>query len=693
MTKRRQSDKFEPGYLEELVMSAIAELSAQAAPLLPLLHRLQEQLGYIPTEAVPKIADALNLSRAEVHGVISFYHFFRSTPPGEHTIQVCRAEACQAAGCRELEQQIRQELDIDYHQTSSDGRFNLEPVYCLGNCACSPSLRIGDNIFGEVSREKLKEIISSLDAPGEVKPSPEMPRKGSATLFIPRDTTACARGADQIALAAAEAIDKQDLDLRIVRNGSRGLYWLEPLVEIEIEGERHGFGPLDVQGIKDLLADYPWQAAPDHPCYLGKTEDIPFLAKQQRVTFSRVGVIDPLSIDDYLDHGGFLGLKTALNKSAQQIVDDIKQSGLRGRGGAAFPTGIKWQTVLDEAGPKKYIVCNADEGDSGTFSDRMLMESDPFSLIEGMIIAGIAVGAEAGVIYLREEYPLTKQILQQAISLAREHGYLGESIHGQEKRFDIELRIGAGAYICGEETSMLESLESKRGEIRPKPPLPATAGLFGKPSVINNVISLASIPAILAHGPDTYQEYGSNKSRGTLPFQLAGNIKFGGLVELPFGSTLRDLLQEFGGGSRSGRPLRAVQVGGPLGAYLPESQWDTALDYEAFAALGAMLGHGGIVAFDDTVNMLAQARFAMEFCAHESCGKCTPCRIGSVRGVEVIDHIREAGDNARERAQYIDLLEDLCSTMEDGSLCAMGGLTPSPVRSALHHFAEDFGKE
>ncbi len=683
--------KSEAAHLEELVSDALVEVEGQAAPLLPLLHQLQQHLGYIPPDAVPAIADALNLSRAEIHGVISFYHFFRTSPPGKHTIQVCRAESCQAAGGRKLEQEIRQTLGIDYHQTTSDGRFSLEPVYCLGNCACSPALRIGDKIYSEVDTEKFKHIIHAADLATEKAQTSISSNSATATIYIPRDTSACARGADAVAARAVHEIQQRGIELKVIRNGSRGLYWLEPLVEIELEGERHGFGPVTEQDVADLLADFPWQGLPDHPAYLGKVEEIPFLANQQRVTFSRVGIIDPLSIDDYIQHGGFQGLTAALTKTSQQIVDEIKQSGLRGRGGAAFPTGIKWQTVLDESATGKFIVCNADEGDSGTYSDRMLMESDPFSLIEGMIIAGLAVGAETGFIYLREEYPLTKQILEQAIELARENAYLGESIAGHQRRFNIELRIGAGAYICGEETSMLESLESKRGEIRPKPPLPAISGLFGKPSVINNVITLASVPVILAEGADNYQAYGANKSRGTLPFQLAGNISRGGLVELAFGTTLRELLEDFGGGSRSGRPLRAVQVGGPLGAYLPESQWDTPLDYEAFAELDAMLGHGGIVAFDDTVDMLAQARFSMEFCAHESCGKCTPCRIGSVRGVEVIDHLRDAGDNTDERAQYVDLLEDLCATMEHGSLCAMGGLTPFPVRSALHHFAEDFG--
>ena len=509
-------------------------------------------------------------------------------------------------------------------------------------------------------------------------------------LYVPRDTTACSLGADSVAATLQQAIERQQLPLDIVRNGSRGLYWLEPLIEMDTCNGRIAFGPVTSDKVDEFIASRFWERSAEHPLYLGPTEDIPYLKKQQRVTFARVGLTNPLSIEDYCANSGFEGLQAALNMSAQDIVTCVTDSGLRGRGGAAFPTGIKWQTVLDSPSGHKYIVCNADEGDSGTFSDRMLMENDPFCLIEGMIIAGLAVGADLGYIYLREEYPLTKQIFEQAVETARVHGYLGKTIASSDHQFDLELRLGAGAYICGEETSMLESLEGKRGEIRPKPPLPAVKGLFGKPSVINNVITLASVPSILANGPAVYQEYGVGKSRGTLPFQLAGNLKHTGLVELAFGGTLQTLLKDFGGGTRTGKPMRAVQVGGPLGAYLPESQWDTPLDYESFLAIDAMLGHGGVVAFDESVDMCEQARFSLEFCSIESCGKCTPCRIGSVRGVEVIDRIRQTTENEEKRAQSIELLKELCDTMVDGSLCAMGGMTPFPVRSALLHFPEDF---
>lgn len=506
-------------------------------------------------------------------------------------------------------------------------------------------------------------------------------------IYVPRDTTACSMGADLVADTIQQAIDAEQLPLKIVRNGSRGLYWLEPMIEIDSEQGRVAFGPVTPGAVDQFIASECWQQpGSNHPLYLGLTEEIAFLKNQQRLTFARVGITDPLSLEDYRQHGGFSALQAALAMQPKDIVSKVTQSGLRGRGGAAFPTGIKWQTVLESPAEQKYIVCNADEGDSGTYSDRMLMEGDPFCLIEGMLIAGLAVGADTGYIYLREEYPLAHRVLQQAIELARQEGYLGDNIAGSDRRFELELRLAAGAYICGEETSMLESLEGKRGEVRPKPPLPAIEGLFGKPTVVNNVISLASVPVILAEGAAQYENYGAGRSRGTLPFQLAGNIKYAGLVELAFGATLNTLLNDFGGGSRTGKPLKAVQVGGPLGAYLPESQWDTPLDYEAFMQIDAMLGHGGVVAFDSSVNMAEQARFSMEFCAIESCGKCTPCRIGSVRGVEVIDKIR-AGENP---GQNTSLLNELCDTMVDGSLCAMGGMTPFPVRSALNHFAEDF---
>jgi formate dehydrogenase iron-sulfur subunit len=510
-------------------------------------------------------------------------------------------------------------------------------------------------------------------------------------IFVPIDAAARSVGADATAAAVSAEARQRKLDVTLVRNGSRGLLWLEPMVEIELDGVRHAYGPVGAQDVPALF-EAGWTtgaaAARKHKLALGPTEDIPYLKRQQRLTFARVGITDPRSLEDYLAHGGYRGLKKALTMQDAQIVEAVTASGLRGRGGAAFPAGIKWKTVLATPSDQKYIVCNADEGDSGTFSDRMIMEGDPFVLIEGMTIAGIATGATRGYIYLRWEYPDAQRALEAAIASAYAAGYLGESVLKSGKRFDLEVRMGAGAYICGEETSLLESLEGKRGQIRFKPPLPAIAGLFGRPTVVNNVITLASVPIILDQGAAHYQNFGMGRSRGTLPMQLAGNIKYGGLVEIAFGMSLRELLYDFGGGTLSGRPIRAVQVGGPLGAYMPESQFDTPLDYEAFAALNAMLGHGGVVVFDDRVDMAAQARYAMEFCAIESCGKCTPCRIGSTRGVEVIDRLIAAEDAPRQEA----LLRDLCETMTYGSLCALGGLTPYPVLSALNHFSEDFVK-
>ncbi len=505
-------------------------------------------------------------------------------------------------------------------------------------------------------------------------------------IFVSRDSTALAFGADATARAIAAEAQKRGIDVTIVRNGSRGMFWLEPLVEIDAPGGRIGYGPIKAIDVPALF-DAGFERGQVHGLRVGPIDMITFFERQERLTFARVGITDPVSVDDYRAHGGYRGLDNALAMSGEDIVKAVTDSGLRGRGGAAFPAGIKWKTVLGTESAQKYIVCNADEGDSGTFSDRMLMEGDPLCLVEGMTIAGLAVGAMQGYIYLRSEYPHAHRALNEAIANAYAAGYLGASIKGSSRRFDLEVRLGAGAYICGEETSLLDSLEGKRGQVRFKPPLPAIKGLFGQPTVINNVITLASVPIILDRGGDFYRDYGVGRSRGTLPLQLAGNLRHTGLVEKAFGVTLLELLYDYGGGSYSGRPIRAVQVGGPLGAYLPESQFDTVVDYEAFAQVGAMLGHGGIVAFDDTVDMLEQARYAMEFCSIESCGKCTPCRIGSTRGVEVLDRIR-AGI---ERDRNIVVLKDLFETMKYGSLCAMGGLTPDPVRSALQYFPEDFG--
>ncbi len=510
----------------------------------------------------------------------------------------------------------------------------------------------------------------------------------SARIFIPRDAGALAVGADDVAVALAAAARDRNLDIEIVRTGSRGMYWLEPLLEVETPEGRVGYGPVQASDIEGLLERGLLEGGL-HPLRVGLVEEIPFFKRQTRLTFARCGVIDPRSVADYRAHGGYEGLKKALEIGPAAIVEEVVNSGLRGRGGAGFPTGIKWRTVAATPPQQKYIVCNADEGDSGTFADRMIMEGDPLVLIEGMTISGIAVGATYGYVYIRSEYPHAVEAMEKAIEAARDAGFLGARIAGSDFDFDMEVRVGAGAYVCGEETSLLESLEGKRGEVRAKPPLPAHIGLFGKPTVINNVLSLASVPFILSEGGEAYRDFGMGRSRGTMPIQLAGNIKHGGLYETAFGITLGELVDDIGGGTRSGRPVRAVQVGGPLGAYFPRELFDTPFDYEAFAARDGLIGHGGIVVFDDTVDMAKQARFAMEFCAIESCGKCTPCRIGSARGMELMDKI-VAGE---DRADNLIVLEDLCNTMKFGSLCALGGFTPYPVMSALTHFPEDFGAE
>jgi formate dehydrogenase iron-sulfur subunit len=508
----------------------------------------------------------------------------------------------------------------------------------------------------------------------------------AATVYVPRDSSALSVGAQAVADAIAREAASRHVEIKLIRNGSRGLYWLEPMVEIAMPQGRVAYGPVSATDIPSLFEAGFLQGA-DHCLALGLTEQVSFLKRQSRVTFTRVGITDPSSLDDYRAHGGYRSLGRAIAMSGAEIVQEVTVSNLRGRGGAAFPAGIKWKTTLEQNSRLKYVVCNADEGDSGTFSDRMLMEGDPFVLIEGMTIAALAVGASEGYIYLRSEYPQALAIMTSAIDAATRAGYLGADVAGSGKPFRLEIRVGAGAYICGEETAMLESLEGKRGVIRFKPPLPAIAGLFGQPTVVNNVITFASIPAILERGGKAYNEYGVGRSRGTIPLQLAGNVKRAGLFELPFGSTLRELIEDYGGGTASGRPLRAVQVGGPLGAYFPDSMLDLAIDYEAIAGAGGLLGHGGIVVFDDTADLAQMARYAMEFCALESCGKCTPCRIGSTRGVEVIDRII----SNRDRSDNLELLRDLCDTMTAGSLCALGGLTPLPVLSALKYFPEDFG--
>ncbi|MFM8267920.1 MAG: NADH-ubiquinone oxidoreductase-F iron-sulfur binding region domain-containing protein [Ilumatobacteraceae bacterium] len=643
--------------------------------LLPALHAVQHRVGYVPRSSIGVLADTFNLTDAEVHGVISFYHDFRTEPPTGPVVQICRAEACQARGGRAV---------WDAAVAAADGTgVEVREVFCLGNCALGPAVAVGDQLRAGVDAAGATSLVTAA-ARGSVGGHPRAAtgaaRAGTVTVHVPRDAAARSVGADDVAAAIA-AHERA----HVVRNGSRGMLWLEPMIEVSTPSGRIAYGPVTPDDVAGLL-DAGLLDAADHPLRLGPVDDLPWMRGQQRVTFRRVGVIDPVDPDDYEAHGGLAGLRRALSMSPAEVVAEVTDSGLRGRGGAAFPTGIKWRTVLDAPGSMKYIVCNADEGDSGTFADRMVMEGDPFELLEGMIIAGWAVGAHEGYVYVRSEYPDAIAALDEAVLRAEQRGWLGDDVLGTGFAFRIHVRVGAGAYICGEETALLESLEGRRGVVRAKPPLPAIEGLWGRPTVVNNVLSLATVPAILADGARAYAALGTGRSRGTQVFQLTGDIARGGIVETAFGITLGELVDGFGGGTASGRPIRAVQVGGPLGAYLPVDRFDLPLDYEAFAAADALVGHGGIVVFDDRVDMLAQARFAMEFCAAESCGKCTPCRIGSTRGVELIDKVAAGIDVSDNLATLLDL----CEVMTDGSLCAMGGLTPMPVRSALTHFPDDF---
>lgn len=505
-------------------------------------------------------------------------------------------------------------------------------------------------------------------------------------LYIPDDAAALSVGANEIAERFSAIGKQRNIELVIIRNGSRGMLWLEPMVELETDRGRLAFGPVSLDQVESLL-DAMLQRN-EHPLSLGLTEEIPYFKNQERLTFARVGLIDPVDLVAYEANGGLTGLRQALNMTSQAICSEILESGLRGRGGAGFPAGIKWQTVLDQVADQKYICANADEGDSGTFADRMLMEGDPFTLIEGMIIAGLATGAAHGFVYIRSEYVHAIDKMKRAIAAMEQANWLGNDIQGRGKAFSLQLRQGAGAYICGEESAMLNSIEGKRGTVRAKPPIPAIEGLFGKPTIVNNILTLASVPVILAKGASFYKNFGLGRSTGTQAFQIAGNVKYGGLVEKAFGVSIRELIEDYGGGTLSGRPFRAAQIGGPLGSYISDDMLDLPMDYETLAQHKAMLGHGGITVFDDSVDMAEMARFAFEFCQIESCGKCTPCRIGAVRGRETMEKILH-GENV---ASNIALVEDLCEIMTDGSLCAMGGLTPMPVLSALHLFPQDFDR-
>ena len=667
-----------------LITEALRTLPPAERLILPALQAVQAACGYVPEAAVARVADELNVSRAEVHGVLTFYDDLRRTPPPEVSVAICCADACQSVGAREL---------LGYAgpgaPSVASGTVEVHEVACLGACALGPAAMVQGRLLSRVDGPSLDRAVASAGVwrPANGTGTGESGAAGSASLRVrvPADSVARSVGADEVATALRTAAHAAGVTLELVRTGSRGLLWQEPLVEVHTPAGWMGFGPVtpaDAAGLLEIGA-----GAPTHPLALGPVDALPWLTAQTRSITARLGVIDPLDHDAAVEHGLLRGLRAALTAADDDVISEVLASGLRGRGGAGFPAGIKWRTVRDAEGTRKLVCCNADEGDSGTFADRMVMEGDPLGLLEGMAIAGLVVGAAEGIVYVRSEYPAAIATMRAAVEVARAHGWLGPDVLGSGRAFDVRIVAGAGSYVCGEETAMLASIEGGRGMVRPKPPIPALSGAFDVPTLVHNVLTLASIPAIVADGSAAYQSWGIDRSRGTQVFQLAGNIARGGLVEVPFGITLRELVEGFGGGTRTGRPIGAVQVGGPLGSYLGPEQLDVRMDYESLAEIGGMLGHGGLVVFDDTIDFGAQARWAMEFCARESCGRCTPCRVGSVRGVEVIDRILAADDDG-ERDRHLVLLEDLCEAMTDGSMCAMGGLTPLPVRSAMARHLE-----
>jgi len=641
--------------------------------LLPALQAVQAQQGYIDRSLFPVFADVHNVSVAEVHGTVSFYDDLTTEPAGAPVVRACRGEACVARGSSLLRSSIERECE-------RRGAL-LHDVSCVGNCALGPNVMVGDRVRPIADHALVGSVIGELLAARPSSPTAmaaAVTVDHGPTVFVPRDLAALGQGADEVATALAAH------GCRVVRTGSRGALWLEPLVEIDVDGRRHGYGPIDVDDVPGLVG--AMRSGTEHVRSLGPVESLPFLMAQHRSTFARSGIVDPSDVADHEHHGGLRALRVALRTAPHDLVAAVSESGLRGRGGAAFPTGIKMRTVLDTPSPQKFVVVNADEGDAGAFADRMVMEGDPFLLLEGVAIAALAVGADEAFVYIRSEYPDAVRTMREAVAAAERAGWLGADVLGSGRTVQVHVRMGAGSYICGEETALLASLEGGRGVVRAKPPVPAVSGLWDCPTLVANVLTVAALPAIVDGGPAAHAGLGSGRSRGTLVVQLGGDVARGGIVEVPFGTSLRHVVEDLGGGTRSGRPLRAVQVGGPLGAFLPAAALDLPLDYEAFSEADALLGHGSVVVFGDDADMARLARGAMDFCAIESCGTCTPCRVGSVRGVELLDRIIAGVD----RRGDLDLLDDLCDVMAETSLCAMGGLTPLPVRSALRHFPEDF---
>ena len=669
--------EFKSGVDLSLMEGVLRQYQEDATSLIMILQQAQSIYGYLPQEVIYHVAQRTGNSPAKVMGVATFYSYFRLQPMGTYQIMLCDGTACHVNGSERIRTAITQELGIHNGETTEDGMFTLNEVACLGCCSLAPVMMINGDTYGNLTPEKTIKILRQLR---------QREAGNGIRILVGQGSCGVSAGAARVAKVLAGHMTATD-SFTVETTGCIGMCYLEPIVDI-YEGEQllHRLVRVtetDALGIVEAVRKKDFSKL---EAMFISDEDARFLKKQKRVALRNCGVVDPTSIDDYINHAGYQALDKALKMKPEEVIEEIKVSGLAGRGGAGFPTWFKWDAARKAEGEQKHLICNADEGDPGAFMDRAVIESDPHTLIEGMLIGAYAIGASDMYVYIRAEYPLAVERLSQAIEQARSRGLLGKNILGPDFSCDLNIKIGAGAFVCGEETALIESMEGKRGMPRLKPPFPAQSGYLNEPSNINNVETFANVAWIIQHGGTAFAAMGTENSKGTKVFALTGKVQRGGLVEVPMGNSLKDVIFDIAGGIKDGRAYKAVQMGGPSGGCIPAALMDTPIDYKALSATGAIMGSGGMVVMDDSTCMVNIARFFLDFTARESCGKCVPCRIGTTRMMEILNRICEGEGQEGD----IELLEELCVSIKDGALCGLGQTAPNPVLTTIRYFREEY---
>ena len=718
MTTETIERRQEAAVIHEELDALVAATGKQRRHIVPLLHAIQDRYNYLPAEALRYVAATTDMPLDALSGVASFYTGFRMQPAGKHAVKVCIGTACHVKGAQTIFDAFKRELGIGAdHDTDDDGLFTVEEVACLGCCMLAPAVQIDDIIYGHVEPRGVSDVLTDfLAAQALMTPSETVTGEGGppeVEIRVCLCSSCLAGGMDKVHAAFVEQIRELGLPVRIKTVGCTGVSYQTPLVDIALaDGRSFQYGrvtPGHVAGILNrhlvpasatgrlrarvgtllnhLLSDGAREPVTRYELDVRDGPDAAYFDHQEHVVMEHCGFLDPLDLEDYIAREGFDAARFVLaSLDAETVITEIAQSGLRGRGGAGYPTAAKWVHVNEAPGARKYIVCNGDEGDPGAFMDRMVMESFPYRVIEGMVIAAHAVGAREGFVYIRHEYPLAAHRMREAITRCQQAGLLGLPDGGNHGPLGLQVIEGAGAFVCGEETALLSAIEGHRGEPHYRPPYPAQKGLWGYPTLVNNVETFASVPWIIRNGADAFSELGSSSSKGTKTFALAGKINRGGLIEVPMGVTIREIVEHIGGGIKDGHAFKAVLIGGPSGGCVPASLADTPIDYEQLNATGAIMGSGGLVVLDETDCVVDIARYFLTFTQLESCGKCTFCRVGTRRLLEILERLC-AGEG---RKGDIERLEHLSERVTQGSLCGLGKTAPNPVLSSIRHFREEY---